>query len=260
MSKLTLKFLGTGTSDGIPVIGCSCPVCLSANPKDKRLRTGLYLTSGETSLLLDASPDLREQALKHHITHFDAVLLSHNHCDHSSGLNEMRRFNQLMQGKTIPLYANQATIEELKITYDYFFNPKQPGGGIPAMTFNVITGSIRINELTITPIPVKHGGLDILGYLITNGNSRLAFITDASYISTESFALLSNIDTLVLNALRYRPHNTHFNIEEAIVIAQKIKANKSYFIHFTHDVEYAKLSNELPPGLYAAYDGLTIEI
>jgi phosphoribosyl 1,2-cyclic phosphate phosphodiesterase len=252
---MTVRFLGTGTTDGVPVIGCDCAVCRLKNPKNQRLRSGVFVEQGGDRLLIETSPDLRFQALKYHITHFDAILLSHAHYDHSAGLPEIRRFNFIMN-KTLPLYANAPTLEELTRSYYYFFEPIQEGGGLPSITFNKADKPFMVKSFAITPIPIKHGVMDILGYRI----GAMAFITDASFIPETSFSLLENLDLLILNALRYEPHSTHFSVGEAVKAAQKIAAKQTYFTHMAHNIDYDTLKKELPPTISPAYDGLKLEI
>lgn len=253
---MEITFLGTGTSDGVPMIGCNCDVCKSKNKKDKRTRSSVMINYKNKNYLVDTSLDFRAQMLRENIQRLDSVFYTHSHADHVSGIVDLRSLNFAMGGITINCYANCETIETLKDKYNYFFNPVQIGGGLPQVSFKTITEPIYSDDLKITPIPVKHGNLNILGFRFNN----FTYITDASFISEESFKLIEGSDVVVLNALRYRPHSTHFSLQESVNIADRLKAKKTYFTHFTHDVKHNKVTKELPSGMYLAYDGLKIII
>lgn len=253
---MEITFLGTGTSDGVPMIGCSCDVCQSKNKKDKRTRSSIIIKHKNKNYLIDTSLDFRAQMIKEKVKRLDAVFYTHSHADHTSGIVDLRSLNFIMGGVTINCYANHETIETLKYKYDYFFNPIQIGGGLPKVEFYPITKPIYFDDLEITPIPVKHGDLNILGFRFNN----FTYITDASFINEDSFKLIEGSEILVLNALRYRPHSTHFSLQQSVDIAYKIKAKKTYLTHFTHDIKHSKVTKELPSGIYPAYDGLKIII
>lgn len=247
-------FLGTGTSDGVPLIGCSCKVCCSHNPKNKRLRASVLVCSGANAVLIDAGPDLRQQALRLDITRFDALFLTHAHADHIGGLPELRAFNWLWRGP-VQVHGNEAALQAVRKYYDYFFMP-QAGGGVPQLVLQHMDKPMRIGSLQIAPLPVRHGSLDILGYRVND----FVYITDASFVSGETAALCAGAQALVINALRYRPHETHFNVDQAVAFAQKVGARQSYLTHFCHDIEHETLNAALPRGIQCAYDGLRIEI
>jgi phosphoribosyl 1,2-cyclic phosphate phosphodiesterase len=254
---MKITFLGTGTADGSPVIGCKCKVCRSFNAKNRRLRAGLFIEDSvnNVKLLVESSPDLRYQALRYNISYFDALLISHAHYDHTAGLPELRRFNFIMH-KDIDLYANKVALDELKHNYHYFFDSIQQGGGLPHLLFNEVNGPFTIKGCTIIPLAVKHGLLDIIGYRVGN----FAYITDASLIANETLALLHNLEVLVLNALRIKPHPTHFCAEEAVAMAKKIGAKRSYFTHIDHTLGYSVFKKMLAKTMYVAYDGLVIDV
>ncbi len=253
-----LIFLGTGTSSGIPTIGCNCDVCKSDDPKDKRLRTSVFIKSVQgTNILIDITPDFRQQMLQNNISDIDAVLLTHQHFDHIGGFDDIRAFNYKYKRK-IPFYALENTFNSLKKTFYYAFEPvEQLGGGIPIIEENSIKddNKILIKELEITPIPLMHGKMQVLGFRLAN----LAYCTDVNKIPESSYELLKNLNILILDALRYHPHSTHFNLEEALIEIQKIKPQKAYLIHMAHQIKHQVCQSELPKNVYLAYDGLTIK-
>ena len=253
---MKITVLGSGTSTGIPVIGCSCDVCLSDDPHDKRLRSSILIEIDGVNLLIDSGPDLRQQVLQNKIKYIDYVLFTHPHYDHVAGLDELRPFTLIKQ-KPIDIYANSYTLTELKKMFYYIFNtPEQIGGGITDVKLHVIENKpFSIQDIEITPIPVKHGKLDIFGYRIKD----FAYITDASYISPESMKLLAGTKYLIINALRYREHPTHFNVSEAIEIVKEIAPNKAYFTHIAHALKHKETNMELPEGIALAYDGMIVD-
>lgn len=247
----SLLFLGTGTSHGIPVIGCQCDVCCSSNPKNNRMRTSALLKLGSQNILLDPCVDFRQQALRFGIDHVDAVLVTHPHADHIFGLDELRIFSQ--RTKTpIPVYGSASTIEELKLTFRYVFAPPQMGGGVPQLDLRVVEDCFDVCGLPFQTVPIKHGVLDIEGYRVGN----LAYLTDCSEIPQSSWRLLQGLHTLVLGALRFRPHPTHFNLEQALQVVGRLKPKHAFFVHICHDMEHEQVSKELPAGVSLAFDGL----
>ncbi len=250
---MRIVLLGTGTSFGIPMIGCDCEVCTSDDPRNNRLRSGGYIEVGEARFLVDCTPDFRQQALRFGVRHVDAAFISHSHFDHIAGIDDLRIFT-LRNHHTITLYGNEPTIEEIRTHYDYCFNPPQKGGGVPSVELKVIERPIKLHGITVTPIPVKHGILSILGYRFED----FAYITDASFVPDESIALLQGVKVLVINALRQKPHATHFSVGQAIEVAKKIQPKKTYFTHICHRLEHKETNRSLPPEYQLGYDGLTI--
>ena len=252
-----LTFLGTGTSDGVPVIGCTCPVCLSDNPKNKRLRTSAWLHNDDVSILIDCSSDFRQQALVHNIKSLDGILITHNHHDHIGGLDDMRPVN--LNSGLIDLYISRMQSEGLKKSFYYIFEPvEQKGGGIPGIRLNEIfhTECFAIKGILFEPLLVFHGVQEILGFKTGN----LAYLTDVKSLADSSINKIRNTPILVINALRYKAHHTHLNMEEALALIERINPGKTYLIHTTHDMDYAEVSAKLPENVYLAYDGLDISV
>jgi len=268
---MRFRFLGTGTSAGIPVIACDCPVCTSTDPRDTRTRCSATLeftddTGTDRVILIDTSPDLRTQVLREHITRIDAILFTHNHVDHTFGLDEVRRFNEVMK-QSIPIFADEHTMTALGRVYQHIFSPHTniQSSFIASLEPTIIFPyePFTLFGLTITPVTLMHGKLPILGYLFEQPNhpSRLlplAYCTDVSRIPEQSYAYLKRANTLVLDALRDRPHNTHFTVDQAIYAAHEINAYQTYLIHMTHDLAHASVDRALPDGINLAYDGLVL--
>lgn len=248
-------FMGTGTSDGVPMIGCKCKVCTSNDKRDKRTRSSILIKHNDKNYIVDTSSDFRQQMLRENIDSLEAVFYTHSHADHVSGIVDLRSLNFIMH-TSINCYGNKYTMDNLRDKYDYFFNPIQIGGGLPQVVFHHIEDDMMFDDLKVTPIPIEHGVLNILGYRFNN----FTYITDASYISNESLKLIEGTEILVLNGLRYRPHHTHLSLQESVNIADKLGVKKAYFTHMTHDVLHRHLEMELPANMHPAYDGLTIEI
>jgi phosphoribosyl 1,2-cyclic phosphate phosphodiesterase len=249
-------FLGTGTSFGVPSVGCSCRVCRSDNLKNKRLRSSVYVVHNDVRFLVDCSNDLRQQALLYEIVRVDGVFFTHNHADHFAGIDELRIFNLLNENKPIDLFADRIVVEDVRRRYDYFFHPIQIGGGVPNIDVHLIEGEFDWRGIHIVPLPVRHGNLDILGFRFND----FVYVTDASFIPEETMAKMHNAQLLVLNALRRRPHSTHFSVAEALNIAQRLQPKQTYFTHMCHDLDHDEVNASLPPDCQLAYDGLTVEI
>lgn len=246
--------LGVGSSAGTPVIGCQCQTCRSNNPKNKRLRcSAVIMTDQGDVILIDTGPDLRAQALRAELTRADAVLYTHTHADHLHGIDDLRAFCQI-QKKQIPLYGKSDAMQHIQDKFGYAIRPAGDFWDLPVLSLNPITGPFELFGLTITPIPVKHGYSDILGYRIGN----MAYLTDVSDIPASSMSLLKNLDILMLDCLRYTPHYTHINVEQSLAFAGQINALDTYLIHMTHDIDYDKLSTELPDHIHVAFDGLKL--
>ncbi len=252
---MEITFLGTGTSHGIPVIGCSCPVCLSENSHNKRMRSSIVINYNNVNVLIDTSPELRMQALTHGIKGIDAVLYTHCHADHVCGFDDLRRFNQLAN-KAIPCYGKEDALEEIANMFNYVFRETQVGGGKPRVVFKSIDSPFNLFGINVIPIEVFHGKNAIFGYRINN----MAYITDCSSISDESRDLLQGLDVLILGALRIRPHKTHFNLDGALNEIEVLKPKESYLTHLCHDMEHDTINEDLPYNVQLAYDGLRLYI
>jgi phosphoribosyl 1,2-cyclic phosphate phosphodiesterase len=250
--------LGTGTSSGVPMIGCACAVCRSTDPRDSRLRPSIYIdVPGHTTMLVDAGTDLRQQMLTHRIARVDAILFTHAHADHVMGLDDVRRFNSIQSGP-IPCYADARTWESLQGTFAYVFEtkPRTEGGGVPKLQPHTIDGPFRVGGVGVVPVPLWHGSLPILGFRFGN----FAYLTDCNRLDEAAWPLVAGVDTLVIDALRDRPHTTHFSVAEALEASARIGARRTYFTHMCHDLGYAATNARLPAGVELAYDGLMLDI
>tara|TARA_R110002072_G_scaffold42064_2_gene117390 strand:+ start:49255 stop:50082 length:828 start_codon:yes stop_codon:yes gene_type:complete len=274
---MKLRFLGTGTSAGIPLIACDCPTCTSTDPRDTRTRASATIEFTDPQgidrvILIDTSPDLRQQVLRENITRIDAILYTHNHVDHTFGLDEVRRFNEVMK-QPINIYANAHTMDALTRVYQHIFEPHKniQKSFIASLIPNIIEPltPFTLFGLEITPIALHHGKLPILGFIfnapdlpessLPNADLLpLAYCTDVSHIPDETHQALAPTNTLVLDALRHKPHPTHFTVEQAVVAAQAINASRTYLIHMTHDLLHAQTDEALPDGIALAFDGLTL--
>jgi len=239
------------------MIGCDCDVCRSTDPRDQRWRPSIFVTCDDgTRLLVDTTPDLRAQALRFGVRHVDAILYTHSHADHLMGLDEVRRFNAIRQ-EAMPVFGDARTLEDVRRSFAYIFDPKTPvAGGVPDLRLWHIGGPFVVGRQEIVPVPVMHGRRPILGFRI----GALAYLTDCNAIPDASLGLLGGLDTLVLDALRPLPHPTHFTIGEAVVMAGRIGARRTFFTHIAHQLGHAETCAGLPDGMALAYDGLAIDI
>ena len=260
-SSFTAHFLGTGTSTGVPLIGCSCPVCTSADARDQRLRASLWIQSKDGfSLLIDTSSDLRQQALRVAIPRVDAVLITHSHVDHIFGLDELRRFNTV-QHERIPLYASPSTLRDLRRVFDYMVSPRAHAAGayLPEIDFHALAEtSTSIGPFEVTPIPVGHGDMPMWGYRIAMGAKALAYIPDCKAISEDARERIRDIDTVILDGLRLRPHSSHMTIPESAQVIQNLGARRGFITHIGHDLSHSEIVSILPPHIHPAYDGMEV--
>ena len=270
---MRLVFLGTGTSAGVPAIGCDCAVCRSDDPRDNRLRTSAAVqfedeTGAQRTVLIDAGPDLRQQALRAGLTRLDAILFTHNHVDHTFGLDEVRRFNVVMRAP-IDVYAEDHTLAFLKRVYRHIFEADRNVNDSFVATLIAHTidpdRHLDVHGVRVRPIRLLHGRLPVLGYRIdppdatTAGPFPLAYCTDVSAIPPESWRHLDGIRTLVLDALRHRHHPTHLNLDRAVEIAERVGAEHTWFVHMSHDLGHHETNAALPGGMALAHDGLVLE-
>lgn len=251
---LRVTMLGSGTSTGVPVIGCPCPVCTSGNPRNKRWRPGLRLETGDRIALIDTPTDLRTQLLHFGLPRLDAIVFTHSHADHIFGLDEVRIFN-FRQHQAIPCYGSRETLDALRRVFAYVFEETQEGGGKPQLELREVREPFDLLGLRIVPVPVWHGSMEVFGYRI----GGFAYVTDVSLIPETSFRLLEGVDTLILGALRFRPHSTHFSVQEAIEASRRIGARRTILTHLGHEVDHDAPLEPLPPGVEFGYDGLTLE-
>lgn len=252
--RASLTFLGTGTSVGIPMLACECPACTSPDPRDTRFRSSVLVEWDDHVLVIDTTPEFRLQLLRENIKHLDAILFTHNHADHVSGLDDIRPF--CFHHGPIPLYGSPQTMDWIRKRFDYIWEAIQQGGGLPRVTLHPVESPFDVLGLSVTPLPVMHGKLPIYGYRIGD----CAYISDVSAIPESTVPLLENLGTLILDAVRYTRHDTHFHVDEAIAIAQQIGAKQTWLTHMNHEIKHAELLGECPPGVAPAYDGLRIEI
>ncbi len=250
-----LTVLGSGTSHGIPMIGCDCAVCTSTDPRDRRTRPSVLFTFDGGAVLVDTGPELRLQALAQNVRRVDAICLTHHHADHVAGLDDVRRFNWL-RGGPIDVFGNAETIRGVRTMFPYAFrdDPDYPSSK-PNLQARVVDGPFEVGGCRVTPIPLLHGRMPVLGYRI----GGIAYCTDCSEIPQSSWPLLRGLDVLVLDALRRRPHPTHFNLEQAVEVARRVGAERTYFTHIAHELGHAETNAQLPDGMELAWDGLVCE-
>ena len=264
---MRVTLLGTGTSSGVPAIGCDCAVCRSTDPRDRRTRPSVLLELDDhappsafagavRNILVDTSTDLRAQALAHQIRRIDAILFTHSHADHVMGLDEVRRFNALQRGP-IACYGDAGTLADLRRMFAYIFCPSQThGGGVPRLVLFSVAGRFTLGGVEIVPVPVMHGPSPILGFRV----GSFAYLTDCNRIPDESWPLLDGVRTLVLDALRDRPHTTHFSVDQALGVVARLAPARAYFTHIAHDLPHAATCARLPAGVELAYDGLVLDV
>jgi len=255
---MKITFLGTGTSQGIPVIGSTHPVCLSANEKDKRLRSSVMLEVGDTILVIDCGPDFRAQMLRTNPNHINAILFTHEHSDHTAGLDDIRPF-YFKQGGDFQLYAHQRVFDSLKQRFSYFFETENKYPGAPSVALNEIKKDIpfSINNLSITPINAYHNKLQVFGFRIHD----FVYLTDVKTIDNIEFEKLKDVKVLVINALREEDHHSHFTLSEALAFIEKVQPEKAYLTHISHQLGfYDEVQKILPKNVFLAYDNLKLEL
>lgn len=255
---MTITFLGTGTSQGIPVIGSQHPVCLSSDKRDKRLRSSIMITSGATVLVVDCGPDFRAQMLRENPSHIDAILFTHEHSDHTAGLDDIRPF-YFRQDGDFQLYGHQRVFESLQQRFAYIFETENKYPGAPTVALNEIKNNVpfQINNVHITPINVYHNKLQVFGFRIQN----FVYLTDVKTISDTEIEKLKGVDVLVVNALREREHHSHFTLSEALGFIEKVQPEKAYLTHISHELGfYEEVQKTLPKNVFLAYDSLTLEL
>lgn len=250
---MRVTFLGTGTSRGVPVVGCRCPVCRSEDPRNRRLRSSILVESGVT-VVVDTSSDFRQQMLRAEVERLDAVVLTHHHADHILGLDDVFPYC-VRSSQSLPIFASPDALDEVRLTFRHLFG-ETPHARMARLSPRRIDGPFQLADLEFIPVELWHGDLPVLGFRI----GSFAYLTDVSRIPDSSFALLAGLDCVVVDGLRYRRHPTHFSIPEALEAAERIGASATYLIHMCHDVDHETAERQLPPGVKLAYDGLVLEL
>ena len=250
---MKVTFLGTGTSVGVPTVGCGCNTCLSTDPRDNRLRTSLLLEKGEHRILIDASTDFRQQALRIGLDRIDAILFTHAHADHCFGLDDARPI--MFRNGAIPCYATDVTWDGLRRVYSYVFEPA-PYPGVPRIVPHTIDGPFVVFSTEVEPLTVIHGLLQVTAYRI----GGLAYVTDCNLIPDEACSRLEGLDTLIIDALRFKAHPTHLCLDDSLGYIERLKPRRALLTHISHDIKHEETSERLPAGVELAYDGLQLEI
>lgn len=261
MADLELIFLGTGTSQGVPMIGCDCPVCRSPDPHDHRTRSSVYLRHGGFGLLVDTGPDLRTQCLREGIVACDAVLFTHSHTDHIMGFDDLRRFCDAQPSRTLPIYAATSTMDDLRRVFGFAFdgNCRFPGYLHPIP--HLVDGPFSLGGLEITPLPVPHGRALVNGYLFCrDGRPLVAYLSDCKAVPDPVREQIAGVEVLVVDALRHQLHPTHMNLEEALAAAAAIRPGRTLLTHLCHDLGHAETERDLRAGVRIAYDGLRLHL
>ncbi|MGH0052076.1 MAG: MBL fold metallo-hydrolase [Sphaerochaetaceae bacterium] len=255
MKKFEVVFLGTGTSHGVPVIGCKCPVCTSQDPHDTRYRSSILIRSGNHSLLVDTTPEFRLQALRADISQIDAVLYTHDHADHFNGIDDLRVF---CKDQVLPVYCRNVVRNAIINRFPYVLTGSTVAGGVPHLDLRTLKAyeAVEIGPFKVLPIPILHGEQKIFAFRIGD----FAYATDCSEVPQESIPYFKELDTLVVGALRYWPHPTHYSVFEAKAFVELVGARRAYFTHLSHAISHQKLEDELPEHIHVAYDMLTLTI
>ncbi len=252
---MRLTFLGTGTSTGVPFLGCHCPTCSSNDSHDQRTRSSVLLEFDGRSIVIDTTPDFRQQGLREQLDRLDAVVLTHTHADHIFGLDDVRAFN-VRQKEPIPIYADLPSMESIRRIFPYIFEADYPAGGIPRLTPHVIDGPFDLWGLLVAPLPVLHGNLPVLGFRF----GHTAYITDFSAIPETTLEMLDGVEVLILDALRHQPHPTHSTVEQSLELVRRLKPQRAFFTHIAHELRHEPTNAALPRGVELAYDGLKLEL
>jgi phosphoribosyl 1,2-cyclic phosphate phosphodiesterase len=261
MPDLQVTFLGTGTSQGVPMIGCDCPVCSSSDPRDNRTRSSLYVRTPEASFVVDTGADFRQQCLRERILWLDAVVYTHAHTDHIMGFDDLRRFCDLQPSGKLPIYASPETMADLERVFRFAFDGSARFPGYIDPVPHRVTGAFRIGDLDVTPLPVPHGRIMVNGYLFSrDGRKLFAYLSDCKMVPPDIRALLAGVETLALDALRHRPHPTHMSLTEALEVAADLHPARTFLTHLCHELGHVETQKIVPEGVYVAYDGLRLDL
>jgi phosphoribosyl 1,2-cyclic phosphate phosphodiesterase len=255
MPPLQLTILGSGTSMGVPTLGCHCAVCESKDPRDRRTRPSVLLSYAGRNVVIDTTPDFRYQAMRHGIERLDAIVYTHSHADHILGLDDIRPFN-LKQRGVVPIYASVETLATLRRTFAYIFEEASAGSTLPGVELYTISGPFNLFGATIIPIPAIHGPTPVLGFRFGSA----AYLTDFSQIPAASKEQLLGLDDFILDALRYVPHPMHSNVEQSLALVEELKPKRAWFTHICHDLGHAETNAKLPENVRLSYDGLRFEV
>lgn len=259
MAELTITFLGTGTSQGVPVIGCDCAVCVSPDPRDRRTRSSIHVQSPECAWVIDTGTDFRAQCLREKISALDAVVYTHAHTDHIMGFDDLRPF--CWPDRSIPVYASPETMADLKRVFNFAFNGENLFPGYVRPDPRVIGGPFALGATELTPLPVKHGRANVNGYLFRrNGHPLAAYLSDCKEVPDPVIERIAGVKILILDALRHRPHPTHMSIGEALAVVEKVRPGETWFTHICHELAHEKTQETLPSTVRMAYDGLKIAV
>jgi phosphoribosyl 1,2-cyclic phosphate phosphodiesterase len=258
MSALTITFLGTGTSQGVPMIGCDCRVCTSPDPRDQRSRASIYVETPEAAWVIDTGPDFRMQALRERVQRVDAVVYTHAHTDHIMGFDDLRTFCH--GGRDLPIHASPETMRDLERVFQFAFNGQNRWPGYVRPEPHVIAGPFTLGATELTPLPVEHGRTHVNGYLFSRAGEPLAaYLSDCKVVPDSGIERIRGVRHLIVDALRHQPHPTHMNVAEALALVEKVQPGRAWFTHLCHDLMHAEIEPTLPAGVRVAYDGLKIE-
>ena len=256
---MNITFLGTGTSQGVPMIGCGCPVCVSTDLRDKRTRSSIYVETPEAAFVIDTGPEFRVQCLRESVSRVDAVVYTHSHTDHIMGFDDLRRF--CPAGRSLPIYAGEETIADLTRIFPFAFLPEPMFPGYTRPDPRVVSEPFDIGRTTLTPLPVEHGRAKVFGYLFEReGRAIAAYLSDCKVIPNWVTEKIRGVDTLIVDALRHTPHPTHMNIAEALAFRDAVKARETWFTHICHDLAHEATQAQLPADVRLAWDGLKITL
>lgn len=259
MHDFSLIFLGSGTSQGVPIIGCDCPICQSTDPRDKRTRSSIYIETPECHFIVDTGPDLRQQALRERLKRIDAVVLTHPHADHIMGFDDMRAFCH--GGKEMPVYGSPDTMTALRRVFAFAFDGQNRFPGYVNPVSHEVTTPFYLGSTQLIPMQVPHGRVQTQAYLfLRHGRKIAAYFPDCKDIPPAAREAIAGVEILIVDALRRKEHPTHMNVDEALAVAASIHARQTWFTHLSHDLAHAQLEAELPPGIRVAYDGLRLEL
>lgn len=261
MAELEIIFLGTGTSQGVPMICCDCPVCRSTDPRDKRTRSSVYIKTPEVAFVVDTGPDFRTQALREDLCSLDAVVYTHSHTDHIMGFDDLRRFCDVHPAHELPIYASPGTMDDLQRVFRFAFDGSARFPGYLHPVPHLVEGAFHLGETEITPLPVPHGRLTVNGYLFSRGGRRLfAYLSDCKAVPDSVREQIAGVEVLSLDALRHRPHPTHMSLDEALEVSAALRPRQTFLTHLCHDLGHAETEKGLPSGVHVAYDGLRLTL